>query len=262
MRRGPEDTHAASDAAAGRFELPAELKAFEARLASLTPCAGRLDREALIFEAGRASVLPGGGRSASGVLRRLRWSWPTAFGAMTTVAAALLAMVLMRPEPSVVVRYVRVPPDKRATTQASDERHGSEAGPSQRSPNGTAPPVLVRDDPREPGQPEGEGSDRPRVLSPRPATILATVWFPGHKLEMTSLRRRELEAMLAQDIDIPLSTAKASVGDGGSERAAASQPYWQLRDELLRDPAWRRATSDELPKSPAAKDPLRTGTNS
>ena len=61
------------------------LQPFEAQLASLSPRAVQLDRDRLMFLAGRASMSSGlagsGGRG---------WAWPTAFSAMSALAATAL----------------------------------------------------------------------------------------------------------------------------------------------------------------------------
>jgi hypothetical protein len=87
-------------------DLPPELKAIEAALASLSPRTDRLDRERLIFLAGQQSMAGG----HIGVTKRVRrWGWPAALGAMTTVAASLLVALLVRGQPPVEVRIVKVP---------------------------------------------------------------------------------------------------------------------------------------------------------
>jgi hypothetical protein len=96
------------DQAADRLsrELPAELKALEARMAALVPRDDCLDRERLMFLAGRASVegpLETGGRMPRAWLESK--AWPAAFAGMTAVAAALLVGLIARPvakEPTVV----------------------------------------------------------------------------------------------------------------------------------------------------------------
>jgi hypothetical protein len=81
-------------------QLP-ELTAFEAALAALTPRVEGFDRERLIFQSGRASVLP----RASGSSRRWAcWGWPAAFAAMTAVAASLAVMLWSRAAANVAVR--------------------------------------------------------------------------------------------------------------------------------------------------------------
>ncbi|HEX2475148.1 MAG TPA: hypothetical protein VHK01_10395 [Lacipirellulaceae bacterium] len=79
-------------------ELPAELKALEARLAALAPRDDRLDRERLMFLAGRASVE--GPIEADNPSPRV-WlktnAWPAAFTGMTAIAASLLVALVARP---------------------------------------------------------------------------------------------------------------------------------------------------------------------
>jgi hypothetical protein len=79
-------------------EPPAELKAIEARLAALSPRDDRLDRERLMFLAGRASVerpFEIGNRKSRAWLESK--AWPAAFAGMTAVAAALLVALVVRP---------------------------------------------------------------------------------------------------------------------------------------------------------------------
>lgn len=89
------------------MELPsAELKGLEAQLSRLRPRTDRLDRDRLLFLAGQAAV----DRPSEplGPNRLPGWVWPTSFVGMTGVAAALLCMLIMRPEPRVVERLVYV----------------------------------------------------------------------------------------------------------------------------------------------------------
>jgi hypothetical protein len=87
-------------------ELASELKALEARLAALLPRDDRLDRERLMFLAGRASVeVP----FETGERRPRVWlknkAWPAAFAGMTAIAASLLVALFARPlvsEPIIV----------------------------------------------------------------------------------------------------------------------------------------------------------------
>jgi hypothetical protein len=60
------------------------LTAVEAALASLTPAAGSISRDALLFRAGQASI-------------RRRWFWPSATAVLGTVSAALAAVMLWSP---------------------------------------------------------------------------------------------------------------------------------------------------------------------
>jgi hypothetical protein len=88
------------DQAADRpsHELSAEMKALEARLAAFSPRDDRLDRERLMFLAGRASV-EGPLEIASRMPRRwlVRHAWPAAFVCMSSVAAMLLVSLISRP---------------------------------------------------------------------------------------------------------------------------------------------------------------------
>ena len=53
-------------------ELPGELKSFEATLAALAPRGDRLDRDRLMYLAGRESALAEAGRPNG---RARRWAW-------------------------------------------------------------------------------------------------------------------------------------------------------------------------------------------
>jgi hypothetical protein len=78
------------------------LKSFEARLAALSPRDDRLDRERLMFLAGRASVesRPTPSRPSPRPSPLEHKAWPAAFAAMTTLAAALLVILVTRSEPA------------------------------------------------------------------------------------------------------------------------------------------------------------------
>lgn len=89
-----------------RQSVPPELKAIEAELAMLAPRDDRMNRERLLFLAGQASVRDTAVYQKASVRR---WIWPASFAAMTTVAAALFAMLLVQPEPEAVERIVYVP---------------------------------------------------------------------------------------------------------------------------------------------------------
>lgn len=103
------------------WETPAKLKSLEAKLATLQPRHDRLDRDLLIFVAGRASVEDAKAQSCKAVrepilrpgrLRPYLGQWPrsAAFwsrscAAMTVVAATLLVVLVTRPanEPNPIV---------------------------------------------------------------------------------------------------------------------------------------------------------------
>lgn len=79
--------------------LTPDLRAFEAALAALAPKAAALDRDRLMYEAGRASLAPLHPPHRG-------WAWPAAFSAMSALAASLLLALVLRP-PTVVERVVR-----------------------------------------------------------------------------------------------------------------------------------------------------------
>jgi hypothetical protein len=87
----------------GQPDLTPDLKAVESDLAMLRPRKDRLDRERLVFLAGQASV---GGAAGHPGTHLHRWAWPASFASMTAVAAALLTLLLARPEPPVIERIV------------------------------------------------------------------------------------------------------------------------------------------------------------
>jgi hypothetical protein len=97
-----------------------DLKAFEAALGALRPRADGLDRrwrfllaqeaafnrslpESDVLAAGRLVCTRCGGALSSGQRPEHRWAWPTAFSAMTVVAATLLAALVFRLGPQIAV---------------------------------------------------------------------------------------------------------------------------------------------------------------
>ncbi len=76
-----------------------DLKPIESALAILVPQPARLDRDRLLYEAGRLA-----GRS--GRSNRRRFVWPAIAAAL---AAMLVVSLVARPEPRIVERIVRVP---------------------------------------------------------------------------------------------------------------------------------------------------------
>jgi hypothetical protein len=99
----------------GEEKQSEDLKAFEAELAALRPRAEGLDprwrfllaQEAALNQNLSADEALAAGRSIcsrcgaviSGRRDKRRWAWPAAFSAMTTVAAVLLAALMVRVEP-------------------------------------------------------------------------------------------------------------------------------------------------------------------
>ncbi len=87
-----------------RYELPAELAALEKSLAGMMPVMPHIDRDRLMFEAGRASVTGQDGRGI--YLAGPSWAgwkgfrfWPAAT-ALATAASLMLAVALWRQTPS------------------------------------------------------------------------------------------------------------------------------------------------------------------
>jgi hypothetical protein len=116
----PKDMRLSDDGPSRRpaWDLPAELKVFEARLAALAPREGRLDRERLMFLAGRASAEVQLAAPADCDRPPLaQYGWPAAFATMTAVAATLLALLIARPAaiqpvPVYVADSPKVAPEK------------------------------------------------------------------------------------------------------------------------------------------------------
>jgi hypothetical protein len=87
-------------------DTPRDLTPLESALASLMPATVRVDRDRLMYQAGQASAQAEA--TTAGVQPRA-WLWPTAAAGMSTVAAALFVLLVVRPQPAVVERIVYVP---------------------------------------------------------------------------------------------------------------------------------------------------------
>lgn len=74
-----------------------DLRGLETALGFLRPAPSRVNRDTLMFRAGRASV------------RARGWGWPVAAAAIALVAAVLGGALLERPAPGVEERVVYVP---------------------------------------------------------------------------------------------------------------------------------------------------------
>ncbi len=93
-----------------------ELTVLEAALRELHPRSDALDRAALMYRAGRASVRG--------------WIWPLATAAATTLAVVFAVLWTTRPEPLVVERIVYLP----VSTSVPEP-------PVEKPPESTPPPV-------------------------------------------------------------------------------------------------------------------------
>jgi hypothetical protein len=92
--------------------LPEGLSAVESALRGLAPHAGALDRDELLFRAGRASA-------------PRRWPWAIAAAASTAAAGVLAVLLALRPEPPVVVervRYVALPAEDEPSSVPPEAR--------------------------------------------------------------------------------------------------------------------------------------------
>ena len=97
---------------------PSDLQALEAALASLAPRSAAIDRDRLMYEAGRASVSTVRAAAHGG------WAWPAAFSGMSALAASLFLALVLRP-PAVVERLVEAPVVDEE--RVDEERVGEEA---------------------------------------------------------------------------------------------------------------------------------------
>jgi hypothetical protein len=85
-----------------------ELNTLASALASLSPSAGRLDRDQLLFRAGQASA------------RRPNWPWPTASALLLVLAAGLGIVAFRQGQPVITERVVYVQPEPAASLQVAD----------------------------------------------------------------------------------------------------------------------------------------------
>ena len=88
--------------------IPADLIGFEAELAALRPRETGLDRDRLMFEAGRASMPS----------PRARLAWPVATFTMTSVAACLAILLMLKPPPTVIERVKIVEVERDSAVEA------------------------------------------------------------------------------------------------------------------------------------------------
>ena len=103
----------------------AGLSALEETLGQLTPSPGGLSRERVLFDAGRASARPG----------RI---WPV-LTAVSSLAAVVLGLLLMRPVPSVVERTVIMHVSEPPALPSVPPREPSPEGPATEQTEPTTP---------------------------------------------------------------------------------------------------------------------------
>jgi hypothetical protein len=123
----------------GEEDLPPELRSLEAALASLAPRRDRLDRDRLLFLAGQESVRT---KAIAAAPRAWRLAWPAAFSGMTAVAAALLVLLLARPQPGAVERIVYVPAAQPKAAEPAAKPAVPETQPAPREAAGPSPLVA------------------------------------------------------------------------------------------------------------------------
>lgn len=246
MSEEEKEKHAEDVTAAGvgrsstpEEDLPPDLKAIEAELASLTPRTGRLDRERLIFLAGQQSVAAGDAGPAN---RRGGWGWPGAFAAMTAVAATLLVMLLSQLEAPGEVPIVEVPSGPTIEDGAPPEQESPGSFPD----DGRVAPL--------PSPPEPSPKPAPR-RSLFASVGLEWIRLPERgELGSEASYPRLLDRVLAGEIDDWPLPARVE----GPRRASAPVSYRELLNQELGNP-----TPDKrVPDRPLIKTLLYPGANS
>lgn len=195
-------------------DLPPELKSVEAALASLAPRIDRLDRDRLMFLAGEQSATSG----RRGPVRSPHgWAWPGAFSAMTAVAAALLVMLIARPEKH-TVEILRVP-----VSQASNDRpspDGVSAAPPAES--GVPGPATV--------SPSGSEPRR----GPQPRTFVRLPWLEASR-RLGGPAQASYPCLLHRVLTHGLESWEPPAAAEDSSPPAGPASYRELRDDLLDD---------------------------
>ena len=195
-------------------DLPPELKSIEAELAGLTPRADRLDRERVIFLAGRESV-----ENRSTAAAR-RFAWPMAFSVMTTVAAVLAVMLAVRSDPESIVKIVRVPVEVPVVDPV---------------PQPDVPEVRVSEPPVE------STPDRQWVASERPKwlTWIGASW-PRRGDRIADGERALYPAMRDRVLAGKFDSYSSGERNGKIEPYTAPVPYRQLLEQALEDTTFGR----------------------
>lgn len=183
-------------------ELSPKLQSFEAQLASLQPTTGRLERDRLMFEAGKAAA-----QAARPVPSTAHWAWPAVSTVMTAAAAFLLAVIVLQPG-SLVVKDTREPEG-----EAPERTAGA--------PDRPAVPSAA-----------GDVSDPDDQEQDTSGTLLASLFCQGdssyHESGATYLQQRNI--LLAFDDDRLAELKEPSSAKGGRSNTRVS--YLDLLDEL------------------------------
>ena len=233
-------------------EEPVELKAIEAALAALAPTTGSLDRDRLMYLAGRASL------SAAGEARRFRWAWPAATAAMTTVAAALLAVVSLRlaePAPRIVERIVEVPVERTPAPSRIGLQPVGPALPATTLADSSPDPKATRDPDQPYSSPERNsvrGHDEPPATEDPWSFVARFIeWPTADSQQPTSLDSYPtLRNQLLSDGTIPGTAPPAQPVPANNVSAPASGR--QMLDSLLDGDG----TLPSTPKRPSEKKPI------
>jgi hypothetical protein len=170
-----------------------ELQAIEAEWSRLRPRADRIDRDRLMFLAGQASVA--GRVDQLRPARLATWFWPTSCAGMTTVAAVLFAILVLRPESRIAERAVnQAQPSATRDWNARPEAAGdAEFGVARASDGTVARGTWTA------GMALRLGSDL-LALAPVPE-LSATAPADDSTGEQPILSRRSLRALLDRDED-------------------------------------------------------------
>jgi hypothetical protein len=206
------------------FKVPDELNELERQLAALSPRASRLDRDRVMYLAGRAAAeteLGTGGAAA--------WLWPSATGVMTAVSVLLAMMLVLGDRPGVAKRDV---PDRES------ELAGDATPPSQ----GT---VVAQDDASR-QSPTENASDPP--VPAIAADVPGSVRERSGLLAYPSFSASEAGYVHLRNVALRMGTEAM----GQTHRAAGGpQPtYWELTSALGKD-----ATEVPTPPDPIEGEP-------
>lgn len=185
-------------------KLSPDLQAFEAVLASLQPTTGSLERDRLIFEAGKAAAeteLAGPTRAAA------QWLWPTVSAVMTTSAAFLLVALVWNSGPVAV----------KAPTNAERETPNQDIGEIARPTSPSGPKSI--------GDPNDQDDDAPiRTL----ASLLSGSHDARGVSSASYLHQREILLAFGGD-GLPKFKTSPSAKSGHSNTRVS---YMDLLDEL------------------------------
>jgi len=150
------------------------LKKLENALSGLTPRPVHLDRDGLLFEAGRRSVRPS-------------WIWPGAALGMTALAGLFVVALLSRPQPMPerVIQFVQQPvpasPEQPVAHPLAVNRDGEE-DPLRRSSYWWLQQMALRDGVEQLPAPEvdrGRALPRDPMLTVGSRSVLATILLTG-----------------------------------------------------------------------------------